>query len=515
MDNSNIFKDMDARKSAIKEETESLQKSFQKNPEMEKLAKGALTADYGITPATQVDGGALKVESLDPVLKNLTWGTNDLTILPDLINLGIITAKSTVEKYVVFEKHGRYGHSLFQPEIGIGNVNSPHMKQKTVNMKNLVDVKQASFIMQTVSTIEDAMKINEDDAVATIAKTQEWAIFHGDADLTGKEKGEGLQFDGLDKLMDPDNVIDVRGGSLTPELLNKAAVTIASAFGTPTDAYMPVGVKADFGNQYLGAQRISIPSSEGLTAGYGIDRFISSTGEIALHGSTVMDYDNILDESKRPQPQAPAPAVLKGEVVAGSDGKFREDKEVADKDGNKYLAVNGEVGKSLSYKVVVVGHYGDSQASEAVEVTPTKADDGIKLTASLTAMQAELPDYVAFYRKGLTTDKYYLVGRVATRDIDDEGNIVFTDTNETIPETGDVYVLELRNNVISLMQLIPLAKFDLAVNTTANSFAVMWSGALRLSNPFRVVRLHNVRENIYTGVDENHLNNININGYGK
>ena len=515
MKDNSIFKSIKERKAVIKEESAALAKKFEKNETMGRVAKSALEAGYGITPDTQTGGGALKVESLDPVMKNLTWTTNDLTILPDLIKLGIIQANSTVEKYVVFEKHGRYGHSLFQPEIGIGNVNSPHMKQKTVNMKNLVDVKQASFVMQTVNSIEDAMKINEDDAVATIAKTQEWAIFHGDADLTSGEKGEGLQFDGLDKLMHPDNVIDVRGGSLTPELLNKAAVTIASAFGTPTDAYMPVGVKADFGNQYLGAQRISIPSSEGLTAGYGIDRFISSAGEIALHGSTVMDYDNILDESKRPQPQAPAPATLAGEVVANSDGKFREDQEVTDKNGQSYVAVNGEVGKKLSYKVVVVGHYGDSQASEEVEVTPTKTTDGIKLTASLSAMQTELPDYVAFYRKGLVTDRYYLIGRVATRDIDDEGNITFVDKNETIPETGDVYVLELRNNVISLMQLIPLAKFDLAVNTTANSFAVMWSGALRLSNPYRVVRLHNVRENIYTGVDENHLNNININGYGK
>ncbi|MBT9670590.1 hypothetical protein GPK34_00865 [Secundilactobacillus kimchicus] len=495
----------------ITKDKEELKKSreLNLNSKQEEAIK-SLVAGYGYTPETQEDGGALKVESLDPQLHNLTFGSNDFTILPALFDIGVHKAQSPVEKYITFDKHGRIGHSIFQPEIGISDVNSPHIHQHTINMKYMTDVKQQSMAMSFTSTVEDAASINEQDAMIVIGKTAEWAIFYGDADMTSDQAGTGLQFDGLQKLIPEKNHLDIRGQSLTPEVLNQAAVLIGKGFGVATDAFMPIGVKADFGNQFLGAQRVLVPTNDGTTAGVNVDHFISARGNIRLNGSTIMDADNILDLEEIPAPQAPAqPAITAAEKPnAGSEKEvfFRE----AEKDGDVVVAP-AEIGAELEYRAVAVGHHGDSFASDVAKATPTAANSAIELTVSLDSMQREIPDFVRIYRKSLVDGEFYLVGQVATRDIDTTtGAITFTDRNARIPGTADVFIGEVAQTVIQLMQFIPMTRINLAVVTTATSFVVTTAMALALYIPSRWVQVHNVR---YNNIKDNHLGGVKVQAF--
>lgn len=490
---------------------QTVRKSVELSPDAEEALKSALTAGYVINPGDQVDGQALKLESLDQDIKNLTYGSNDFTILPDLLNLGVTQARSTVEQYVQFLKHGKVGHQIFQPEIGIGSVNSPDMKKQRVNLKFLVDVKQASFAIQVAATVEDAQKINEEDAMVVIGKTIEWATFFGDADLTAGENGDGLEFDGLEKLIPASRHLDLRGGSLTPEVLNKAAVLIGKGFGVATDAYMPIGVKADFGNQFLGAQRVIVPTNDGTTAGVNVDHFLSARGNIRLNGSTIMDADDLLDESETINPKAPAAPTVTAKVNTNAGGQWSATALTTDQGAEIQPA---EVGHEFSYKVVAVGHDGDSLPSDAVTATPANATDGVELDISLSAMQREIPDYVAIYRQTIVDgdENYYLIDRVASREINDSGVISFVDLNATMagPTGAKVFVGELRHNVIDLMQFIPMSKINLAVVTTATSFAVLTSVALRLSIPNRWVEIHNVR---YNNMFDNHMEGVNLKAF--
>ena len=505
----NVNKPQPIEKSADRE-------TYKLSEEQARVVKSALTAGYGISPDTQVDGGALKVESLDPQIKNLTYGTNDFTIYPDLVAQGTVQARSTVEKYIQFAQHGRIGHRLFQPEIGIGDVNSPRLKQQTVNMKYIVDTRQQSFAMQAAATVANPVEVQERDAITTIGKTIEWAIFNGDADLTAEGKGQGLEFDGLPKLIDPRNKIDLRARQLSPEVLNQAAVLIAQGFGTATDAYMPVGVLADFSNQFLGAQRIVMPTPDGTTAGTNIDRFMSARGQINLKGSTVMDMDDLLDDSAPVNPQAPAQVAVTATVQADKGGQWLDeltDPKVVDGAGKPVVIRPAEINVEQSYKVVAVGAHGDSIPSEEVKATPANATDGVALTIKFAAMQAEIPDYVAIYRKGVKTGKYYLIGRVPTSEMGDDGVINFLDVDSRIPETANIFIGEMDPQVIALYQFIPLSRFDLATVTTATSFAIMWSGSLALMNPRRWVEISNVRYNLFA--DEQNLKGLNVWGYSK
>lgn len=460
-----------------------------KNDVAENISK-AFVAGTGITPQTQPDGAALRLESMDNNLKNTTWGTEDFTIYNDIFKQPV---DQTVRKYVQFYKHGRVGHALFQPEIGIGAVNSPRLDQKTISMKFIVDTKQSSLAMQLANTITDPVQVLEMDGVENVVKTIEWAIFYGDSDLTAGEKGDGLEFDGLQKLIDAHNHIDLEGGELTPQVLNKAAVKIGEGFGVATDAYMPIGVKADFINQHLGAQRIMLPGQTGgMETGLDIDRFLSARGNIKLHGSTIMDLDNKLDlVNPDVNSNAPLAPSLTAEAVTDQAGKFH-DADVTDKQGNVLLPK--EVGANLVYRATTSSRNGDSLSSDPVTVKVANATDGVKLTVTNQALQNERPDFVTIYRQSLIDgdDNFYLVARVATRDIQDDGTIVFTDTNLRIPGTGDVFVGEMNPLRISLLTFAPLSKLDLAQVTTASQFAILWYGSLALYYPRRFVQIHNV-----------------------
>lgn len=494
---------------------------------IEKISKSLMsvdksfTAGYGIDPEKQQGGAALKVESLDTQIKQWTYGTQELTLYADLIQQGTVEANSTVEQYVVFDKHGHVGHVRFQPEIGMTDINSPMLRKAKVNMKYVTDVKQTSFAIQKAQTIQDADALLMEDAITVIAKTLEWCILFGDADLSSLGQGEGLEFDGLEKLIDKGNHIDARGNTLTQEYLNRAAVTIGErGFGEATDAYMSVAVKGDFTNQYLGAFRYVMGSNTGTSAGVNVDRFQSANGYIKLHGSLVMDIDRVLDEDDMPMSsvtgQIPESPSVTATVVPDAGGQFLQ---ALDLNGNvttetdkQKLSQLPEVGEEQSYKVVAVDAKGDSLPSEEATATPTKSTDGIKLSITVAPVQKRIPDYIAIYRKA-TDGKYYLIKRIPMSSMNGSNVLEFTDLDETIPGTSDVFVGELKPSSIALMEFIPMCEIPLATVSTATQYAIYWSGALALYRPKCWVQIHNVRTLQTARKDENHLLGLNTLGY--
>ena len=76
-----------------------------------------------------------------------------------------------------------------------------------------------------------------------------------------------------------------------------------------------------------------------------------------------------------------------------------------------------------------------------------------------------------------------------------DGTIVFEDNNETIPGTGDVFIIENRPTTVRYLEFAPITKFPLAITTTATNVAYLWFGSLALIFPKRVALLHNTLYN--------------------
>ena len=64
--------------------------------------------------------------------------------------------------------------------------------------------------------------------------------------------------------------------------------------------------------------------------------------------------------------------------------------------------------------------------------------------------------------------------------------------NIPVAGTSVAFVGELTDRTIGLYELMPMFKMDLARVSAAETFAVMWSGALGLFAPKRWVKLINV-----------------------
>ncbi|OTZ58764.1 capsid protein [Bacillus thuringiensis] len=444
--------------------------------QLAEIVSKSFTTGSGITPDTQQNAAALRRELLDDQVKMLAYDNADFTIYP-MINKQQVN--STVAKYAVFNQHGRTGHSRFVREVGVASINDPNIRQKTVQMKFLSDTKQQSIAAGLVNNIADPMSILTEDAISVIAKSIEWGIFYGDAALSAEDDAQsGLEFDGLHKLIDPNtNVLDLAGQRLTEEVLNKAAVIVGKGYGRATDAFMPIGVQADFTNNLLDRQRVIQPSQAGgFSTGFSINQFLSTRGAITLHGSTIMENDNILVEGRVIEPNAPqAPASVVATVAAGK-GKFRP-----------------EDIKEQSYKVVVHSDDAESLPSQEVLATVAAKESEVKLTVKLANLYQASPQFISVYRKGNQTGHYFLIARFPVSKRNENDELVVIDRNETIPETTDVFVGEMTPQVLSLLELLPMMKLPLAQMNATTTFTVLWYGALALYAPKKWVRIRNVQ----------------------
>ena len=445
----------------------------QLNAVQEQVVKGFATG-YGITPDTQVDAGALRREFLDDQISMLTWTEGDLSFYRDITKR---PATSTVAKYDVYLAHGKVGHTRFVREIGVAPVSDPSIRQKTVNMKFVSDTKNISIAAGLVNNIQDPMQILTDDAISVVAKTIEWASFYGDASLSDQtEQGSGLEFDGLARLIDENNVLDAKGESLTEALLNQASVLVGKGYGTATDAYMPIGVQADFVNQQLDKQvQVVRDNGQNVTMGFNVQGFNSARGFIKLHGSTVMELEQILDPYQITSPNAPQKATVVGTAEAGA-GTFRDE----------------DIAQPIEYKVVVVSDDAESAPSDVVSVVVADKTNQVKLDITINSMYQARPQYVAIYRKGINTGLFYQIARVPASKAQ-LGVINFIDTNAQIPETADVFVGEMTPSVLHLFELLPMMRLPLAQINASVTFAVLWYGALALRAPKKWARIKNVK----------------------
>lgn len=428
------------------------------------------------TGAGREGSGSVRRESLANDLKNLTFGNQDFTIYP-LIAKEV--ANSTVEQYAIQEGYGDYGQRSFTAEIGMAAINDVKLRQKMAQMKFITDTRQASLASLAVNSVATPTEILQDSAMKVVAKTIEYGIFYGDSNLSALGDGQGLQFDGLQKLIDPKNVIDADGEALSETVLNNAVTRIAKGFGQATDAFMPVGVQTGFINNQLNRQWIA--QASGVNAsGIQLDQFVSARGRINLHGSTIMGMDTMLNEGEGMQLNAPAAPMEIAAKVAAGKGNFKD----------------VDIANGAEYKVRVVGSTGPSVAKEVTAaVTDEKSE--VTLEVKVTNITAVAPDFIEVYRKSAKAgdENFYLVNRTPMSKaeiVKGVSTVKIVDANAIIPGTASVFVGQMSSDVLALMELIPMMRMDLPSMVTAQSFAVVWAGALKLVAPRKWSEIKNV-----------------------
>lgn len=443
------------------------------------FAKSLTTGNDVVLPGG-TGGAALRRQDLADDVKNLTYTKKDFTIF-NLIPRGI--ADSTAYEYTIQDGYGDAGSSRFVGEMDIASINDIDLERKVVSMKIISDTRQASILSLQVNNTADPLDKLLDAAMITIAKTIEYGIFYGDADLSAKGAGQGFEFDGLKKLIPAANVIDLGGKILTETDLNAAAVKIAENYGTADSVFMPVGVQAAFVNNQLNRQWVSQGSASQVASGFNVPTFFSSQGALKLYPSTIMMNDKILNRSAAIDPQAPLAPVVTTSVKAGA-GKFAD----------------SDLSNDLHYAVRLVSAKSAKSAPAFVDAKLASNTSEVTLDINLGVQIIGAPQHVEIFRKDEFTGNFFLIGRVPFFNktvVDGAFHVSFVDANEDIPGTADVFVGSMDHEVVELVELASMQRLPLATIKASVQFTVLWQGALALYAPKKFARLKNVKSQVY------------------
>ena len=432
---------------------------------------GAGTIGYNVNP-NDMNGFTtpLRVESLDDQIKTLTFNQEQFVFFNQIAKRA---AHSSVEQYVTYDRHGEIGHSMASAEGAISKITAQQFGRHTVNMKYLTTARQVTVQAGMAASIADPLQAATQDAVVSLASEIEWMSFYGDKDLHDANNSEGLEFDGLNKLIPASNVINLKGKVLSEADLNDAAIMISKAYGYPTDAFLPMGAKSRLVSSLLSRQRVfQSAGAQNLTLGFNAPQFQSISGMINLNGSNLMENYNILDEAD------PFVSGIKPTVTATVESETKAG-QFADEDV-----------KAQEYRVVAVSTDTHSEAVAPEAAVLTAKTDTVKLEITVPTNYESPIEFIRVFRKS-EAGLFYEIGKISAHEAK-AGKVTFVDDNSVIPGTVDAYVGQMTPDVIALYEWLPITRFALATMTAAYTWSFLWFGALALFAPRKWVRIKNI-----------------------
>jgi len=444
----------------------------------------------GYSQAGGVDartGGApLIVESLENSLKVLTFQDQHVKFWKKIYKQ---PAYSTVEEYNQLISYGSEGGG-FVPEGALPDVEDSVYKRKASFVKFLGTTRSVTHPMTLVRTAHgDVIARENQNGILWIMKKVENALFWGNSSLAALEQ-EGYQFDGLDRLIDNKNVIDLAGKDLEDKHINYGAQMILENYGTPTDLFLPFETLAKFSEMFFPKERVIMPTQgAGYRAGLVVNKFQTHGGEVEFMPDLFIQKTKVLPEQATGGVNSPtAPAKIEG-VVNSS-------------------ATTGQWGKSggsglYTYYVTAVNRHGESLPAvlnAPVAIAAEEVENSIDLTITNAAQVNVAPDYFRIYRTERDGTIAYCIAEVPAANISNNGQTTYRDFNFKMPNTYTAFMGEFTPEVIAFKQLAPIMKMDLAVLAPAYRWMILLYGVLQLYAPRKWMKFVNIKAEAQFGI---------------
>ena len=444
------------------------------------LAAGEITGRE-TTNMTDASGSPLKVESLEKTLKHLTFRESDIRLWKDIPKK---PAYNTVEEYNQQVSYGQ-DRGGFNAEGELPEEEDSVFVRRAQLVKYLGVTKSVTHQMTLVNTmIGNVMEKTIKDGTLWILRKLTKSLYFGDEQLIP------LEFNGFlaqqkqsdawadyNAYMNSENVVDMRGASLSEDAIESGANTIVENFGLATQLYAAPAVLSGFVKQFYGNKFI-MPNTAALTdgiMGQRVQQFESQFGPIGLNQDVFF--------KKLPAKAATAPAtsdkaatkptISVAAVAAGAaNSKF-----VTADAGNVYYAVSA------------INRYGESQLTVAGAAT------------AIVATGAGLHPATAYriYRTkvgGSASGPFYPLFDVSTANVsagmDGAAAGSIRDLNRFLPDCDQAMLVQFDNEVVEFAQLAPLMKMDLALLSPAYRFMILLYGTPFLYAPKKMVRIINI-----------------------
>lgn len=409
----------------------------------------ALTAGQSINPPGSVtagDGFALRVESLERTLKNLTYRMEHLKLWKAITKLA---AFNTVEEHNVLHSYGQNPDAGFIDEGDLPNEDDSSFERKFAVVKYIGVTRRVTHVVSLIRPAHQNVIAQETvNGTMHLLRILEKGLFKARSDLSS------LQFDGYEKLLldnaPSTNIVDMRGKPLTEDVLTDGTLIIADApnYGLATDLYCSPKVLSDLVKAFFPKERYDLLSKRADgKIGLDIAGYTSPSGDVRFQPDVFIDDGGsppaaaVGDATKIPAtPTQTASATSPGDALS----KF-----VAADAGDYY------------YKVCACNRYGKS-IKIAIEAGAITVAAGDKVTWGVTPGSAVTVSWYEVYRtkKGGAAGTERLIMRVPNTA--GAGQLTFNDYNNYLPGCTTAYLFQQNAEAMSFKQLAPMVKIPLA-----------------------------------------------------
>lgn len=438
------------------------------------LNTGAYAQANGV--AAQTNGAALQVESLENSLKVLTYSDQHVKLWKKIAKT---PAYSTVEEYNQLLSYGsNVGGFVLEGELPATD-DSEYRRQASF-VKFLGTTREVTHPMTLVRSAHgDVIARENQNGILWLMKQLEHALFWGDSKLAAPGK-EGVQFDGLNKMIDAENTINLKGKDLQATDINFAAQMILENYGTPTDLYMPFETLAKFSQEYFPKERVIMPTQgAGYQAGLVVNKFQTHGGPVEFQPDLFLQKTKPLSANGVGGVKAPtAPSAVAVELSTEVNGDFVEGK-------GSYL-----------YSVTACNRFGESvpcDCETAVAITEADVLSAVKITITNATAMVVAPEFFKVYRTEADGTQKYCVMQVPAQSIVAGGETVAYDKNETVANTYTAFMGEFTPEVLTFKQLAPIMKMDLALLGPCYRWMILLYGVPQLFAPKKMVRITNIK----------------------
>lgn len=464
------------------------------------LVKALEAGGYNAAPSTLVQGAALQIEDLSPVMENVTFDDSHIKLQK---MLKVESCKSTLAQFDRQLSYGIFGGAA-QLEGNVGQEENADYVRITVPMCFYSHTRRTTLVSTMVATV-DGKKADEREAANAakkIAGDIEFDLFRGKADFSngGVFDGNPLAIPGLPNILgldaqirqsdnqrnahdlmfgefgSNDSVVIQGGGgggassqSLTQSNIEDAMTRSAMNMGSADKLVLDPKTLSAYNKITFAKERIVLAGSPTGQTGSELGKQWTSQGTCTIEASRFLSGKTGPAPSRSSGPTAPATVTSASVTVAGVVTPF-----IA---GDVYI-----------YYVTSGNEVGESNASPSTSVTVAASGDELQVT---TTVPSGTNRFFNVYRTpangGLATAKY--IGRViVTAGVT---TTIFYDLGNRVPGFVTGYLLQ--GDTMQVMELSPYSRLKLAVTDLSTPEAHFRFLTLAVTQPRKNVLIDNLQ----------------------
>jgi hypothetical protein len=356
---------------------------------IQSLVKALEAGGYNAAPSSLVQGAALQVEDLSPVMQNVTFDNSHIK-LQKMLNVD--SCKSTLAQFDRQLSYGVFGGSA-QIEGAIGQEETSDFVRIVVPMAYYSHTRRVTLVANLVATV-DGKKAEEraaEDAAKKLAGDVEFDAFRGKADFSNAGVFDGnpllissalpnilglepqiRQSDSQRNSQDlmfgefgsDDTVVIPGGGTLSQEMVEDASVRSAMNLGSADKLIVDPKVLSAYNKITLAKERIILAGSPQDSTGAELRRQWTSTGTVNVESSRFLSGKTRPAAARSVSGAPPAPTGVTS--TGGSSGTG-----LAAGAYVYYATAVNELGESALFQTTTTGGAVTITAGQVVTVTIT------------------------------------------------------------------------------------------------------------------------------------------------